>query len=96
MSNTKSKSDLVDSVAAKSGLTKADSQKAVDAVLASVVETLQAGDALNLIGFGKFESQHKPASKGRNPSTGAEIDVPARNAPKFSAGKALKDALNKK
>ncbi|MCS4088978.1 HU family DNA-binding protein [Rhizobium sp. BK176] len=95
MSNTKSKSDLVDSVAAKSGLTKADSAKAVDAVLASVVETLQAGDALNIIGFGKFESQHKPASKGRNPSTGAEIDIAARNAPKFSAGKALKDALNK-
>jgi DNA-binding protein HU-beta len=94
MSDTKRKSDLVEAVAAKSGLTKTDAEKAVDAVVASVTEILKAGDELNLVGFGKFATVKKEASKGRNPSTGAEIDIPARTAPKFAPGKALKDAVN--
>lgn len=94
MSNTKSKSDLVDAVAAKSGLTKADAGKAVDAVVASVTDILKGGDELNLVGFGKFSTVKKEARKGRNPSTGAEIDIAASTAPKFAPGKALKDAVN--
>jgi DNA-binding protein HU-beta len=94
MSNTKTKSDLVDAVAAKSGLTKADAGKAVDAAIASITEELKAGNEINLIGFGKFATVKKAASKGRNPATGAEIDIPARTSPKFAPGKALKDAVN--
>nr|WP_250807187.1 HU family DNA-binding protein [Neorhizobium tomejilense] len=94
MSSNKSKADLIEAVAEKSGLSKADATKAVDAVVSSITETLKAGDALTLLGFGKFSAVQKAASKGRNPSTGAEIDVPARVAPKFAPGKGLKDALN--
>ncbi|MCV9964650.1 HU family DNA-binding protein [Pararhizobium sp. BT-229] len=94
MSNTKTKSDLVDAVASKSGLTKADAGKAIDAVIASVTDILKGGDELNLVGFGKFSTKKNPARKGRNPSTGAEIDIAANTAPKFAPGKALKDAVN--
>lgn len=94
MATTKNKADLVEAVATKSGLTKADAAKAVDAVLASVTEGLKAGEEFNLIGFGKFSTVKKPAGKGRNPSTGAEIDIPARTSPKFAPGKALKEAVN--
>jgi DNA-binding protein HU-beta len=94
MSNVKSKSDLVDAVAAKSGLTKADAGKAVDAVVSSVTEILKSGDELNLIGFGKFSAVAKAEREARNPSTGAKITVAASTAPKFAAGKALKAALN--
>ncbi|MDW9481191.1 DNA-binding protein HU [Sinorhizobium meliloti] len=94
MSDKKSKSDLVEAVAAKAGLTKADAAKAVDAVLGSVTETLTAGGELNIPGFGKFSTVKKEASKGRNPATGAEIEIPARTSPKFSPGKGLKDAVN--
>ncbi|MBY3433823.1 HU family DNA-binding protein [Rhizobium laguerreae] len=94
MSNVNSKSDLVDSVAAKSGLTKADSAKAVDAVVASITDILKAGDELNLVGFGKFSTKKNEARKGRNPSTGAVIDIAANTAPKFTPGKGLKDAVN--
>jgi DNA-binding protein HU-beta len=94
MAANKGKTDLVESVANKSGLSKADAGKAVDAVLGSVTEILGAGDALTVPGFGKFEVTHKAARKGRNVATGAEIDIPARNAPKFTPGKQLKDAVN--
>ncbi len=94
MSTTKSKADLIEDVVAKSGLSKTDAGKAVDAVIASVTETLKAGGEVNLIGFGKFSTVKKAATKARNPSTGAEVDVPARTAPKFAPGKALKDAVN--
>jgi len=94
MSNKKSKADLVEAVAAKAGISKSEAAKAVDAVVGSVTDILKEGDELNLLGFGKFSTSRKEASKGRNPSTGAEIDIPARTVPKFSAGKALKDAVN--
>lgn len=94
MANTKNKADLVEAVAAKSGLSKADAAKAVDATISSVTDLLKEGAEINLIGFGKFSTVKKEASKGRNPSTGAEIDIPARTAPKFAPGKALKDAVN--
>lgn len=95
MSEVKTKANLIDAVSGKTGLSKKDSGHAVDAVLSYVTETLEAGDALNIPGFGKFSVSEKPAREGRNPSTGETVQIAARNAPKFSAGKALKDAVNK-
>jgi len=88
------KNELVSSVAEKASLTKVQAGAAVDAFIASVTEALASGGDLRLPGFGSFEVAHRAATKGRNPSTGAEIDIPARNVPKFSAGKTLKEAVN--
>ena len=88
------KSDLVMNVAEKSGVTKADSTKAVDAVFESITEALNKGDDVRLIGFGTFAVTDRKASTGRNPRTGEEIQIPASKQPKFKAGKGLKDAVN--
>ncbi|WP_273755487.1 MULTISPECIES: HU family DNA-binding protein [unclassified Bartonella] len=90
------KSELVSSVAEKAGVSKAQAGAVVDAFMASITETLASGGDVRLPGFGSFEVSHRAATKGRNPSTGAEIDIPARSVPKFSAGKSLKEAVNKK
>ncbi|KAF1858143.1 hypothetical protein Lal_00010664 [Lupinus albus] len=86
------KNELVSAVAEKAGLTKADAASAVDAVFETVQNELKSGGDIRLAGFGSFSVSRREASKGRNPSTGAEVDIPARNVPKFSAGKGLKDA----
>jgi len=88
------KSELVAAVAEKSGLTKTDAASAIDAVFEAVEAELKKGGDVRLAGFGNFSVSHREASKGRNPSTGAEVDIPARNVPKFSPGKGLKDAVN--
>lgn len=88
------KNELVSSVAEKAGLSKTQAAAAVDAFIASVTDALKAGGDVRLPGFGSFEVSHRAASKGRNPSTGAEITIPARNVPKFSAGKTLKESVN--
>ena len=88
------KTELVSAVAEKAGLSKADATTAVDAVFETVQAELKKGGYIRLAGFGSFSVSHREASKGRNPSTGAEVDIPARNVPKFSAGKALKEAVN--
>ncbi|AQS41439.1 MAG: DNA-binding protein [Candidatus Tokpelaia hoelldobleri] len=88
------KNELVSSVAEKTGLSKSQAVAAVDAFIESVTGSLKQGGDVRLPGFGAFEVSHRAASKGRNPSTGAEIDIPARNVPKFSAGKSLKEAVN--
>lgn len=88
------KTDLIAAVAAKSELSKKDSEKAVNAVLCSIEESLKAGEKVSLVGFGTFEAKSRPARKGHNPATGKEINIPASKAPAFKAGKALKDALN--
>ena len=90
------KAEFVDLVAKKSGLTKADSNKALDAVIESLTEVLKAGDAVNFIGFGKFSVGDRAARTGRNPATGKEIKIAASKAAKFTAGKALKDVVNGK
>lgn len=90
------KSELVSSVAEKAGVSKAQAGSVVDAFIASVTESLASGGDVRLPGFGTFEVSQRAATKGRNPSTGAEIDIPARSVPKFSAGKSLKEAVNKK
>ena len=88
------KTDLIAAVAQKSDLSKKDAEKAVNAFIATVTESLKADEKVQLVGFGVFEMKHREARKGHNPMTGAEIDIPASNAPSFKAGKAFKDALN--
>jgi DNA-binding protein HU-beta len=88
------KADLVSSVAEIAGLTKADADKAVDAVFAAITNTLKEGDDVRLVGFGSFSVSSRPAREGKNPRTGEKITIPASKAPKFSVGKGLKDAVN--
>ena len=88
------KNELVAAVADKSGMSKADAGSAVEAVFDTITSGLKGGGDVRLVGFGNFTVSHREASKGRNPMTGAEVDIPARNVPKFSAGKGLKDAVN--
>ena len=90
------KTELVASVAEKSGLTKKDSEKAVNAVLAAVTESLEKGEKVQLVGFGTFEVRERKARKAQNPQTKKEITIPATKVPAFKAGKGLKDAVAKK
>ena len=88
------KSDLVGQVAELAGLTKAEADKATDAVFAAITAALKAGEEVRLAGFGSFSVSARPARDGRNPRSGATITIPASKQPKFSAGKGLKDAVN--
>ena len=87
------KTELISVVAEKTGLSKKDSDKAVNAVLDSVVEALKAGEKVTLVGFGAFEVKERAARVGRNPQTKEEINIPATRIPQFKAGKALKDTI---
>ncbi len=87
------KSEFVDQVASKSGLSKRDASKAVDAFLESVTETLKSGDSVSFTGFGKFSAQQRNARQGVNPRTGEKVTIAAATVPKFSAGSQLKSAL---
>jgi len=89
-----SKNELVAAMAAKAGLTKTDTEKALKAFTDVVTEALKKGDKIQLVGFGTFDVSARAARDGRNPQTGATMKIPASKAPKFKAGKALKDALN--
>lgn len=89
------KTELVVSVAERTGLAKKDAEKAVNALFESIQETLVQGDKVQLIGFGTFETRERAARKGRNPQTGEDITIEASKSPVFKAGKALKDAVNK-
>jgi len=88
------KNELVSVVAEKAGLSKQDATSAVDAVFDALQGAMAKGDDVRLVGFGTFSVSHRAASKGRNPSTGAEVDIPARNVARFTPGKGLKDAVN--
>ncbi len=88
------KVELIESVAAKAGITKADAGRAVDATFASITEALVKGDKVPLVGFGTFAISERAARVGRNPQTGAEVHIAARKAVTFKAGAALKDAVN--
>lgn len=87
------KQDLIAEVAAKTGLTKKDSEKAVNAFGDVVTEFLAKGEKVQLIGFGTFETRERAAREGRNPQTGEAIKIAATVVPAFKAGKALKDAV---
>ncbi len=90
------KTELVDAVAAKSKLKKVDAKNAVEAVLEAIKDALVKDDTVQLIGFGTFKVSKRAARQGRNPRTGETIKIPASKVPSFSAGSALKDAVNKK
>lgn len=88
------KSDLIDSIAASAGLSKADAGRALDAFTDNIAGALQQGQSVSLVGFGTFSVKHRAARMGRNPRTGDAIQIKASNNPSFKAGKALKDAVN--
>lgn len=88
------KNELVSSMAEKTGMKKTEMEKALKAFTDTVVEALKNDDKIQLVGFGTFEVNKKPARTGRNPKTGEPTKIAACNAPKFKPGKALKDALN--
>ena len=87
------KTELVAAIAAKAELSKKDSEKALNAMLDAIAEGLKAGDKIQLIGFGSFETKKRPARTGRNPRTKEAINIPASVNPVFKAGKALKDKV---
>ena len=89
------KTELVAAVAEKTGLSKKDSEKAVNAAFDSITEALAAGEKVQLVGFGAFEVKERNARVGRNPKTKEEIQIPASRVPVFKAGKALKDVVAK-
>ena len=89
------KAELVAAIAEKTELSKKDSEKVLKAFVDVVTEELTKGEKIQLVGFGTFEVAERSAREGRNPQTGATMNIPASKAPKFKAGKALKDAVNK-
>jgi len=88
------KSELIDAIAASTGLSKAGASRAIDATTAAITTALKKGEAVTLVGFGTFKVTHRAARTGRNPRTGVELQIAARKAPNFTAGKTLKDAVN--
>jgi DNA-binding protein HU-beta len=94
VARTWNKADIVDAVAEKAGMTKKDAGAAVEAVLDTITTALKNKDKVQITGFGTFETRARGERKARNPQTGAEVVVPASNAPAFKAGKALKDAVS--
>ncbi|WP_020182117.1 HU family DNA-binding protein [Methylotenera sp. 1P/1] len=88
------KSELIAEIATEAGITKAEAGRVIDATTSAITASLKKGEAVTLIGFGTFKVSKRAARTGRNPRTGAELKVAARNAPAFAAGKALKDAVN--
>ena len=89
------KTELIAAVAEKTGLSKKDSDAAVNAVLNTIAETLKANEKVQLVGFGSFETKKRAARTGLNLRTGAAVEIPASTVPTFKAGKALKDAVAK-
>ena len=88
------KSQLIDAIAEKASLSKADASKSLSATLESVTDALKAGEKVVLIGFGTFSVSLRAARTGKNPQTGEVIAIPASKAAKFKAGQQLKDAVN--
>ena len=88
------KTELIAKVAEDTGLTKKDAAAAVESVLASITDTVAAGEKVSLIGFGTFERKHREARTGRNPRTKEAVDIPASNAPSFKPGKEFKAKVN--
>ena len=88
------KTELVDVIAAKADMSKAQAKVALDQILETITQSLKEGDPVQLVGFGTFKVNHRASRTGRNPQTGQEITIAASNVPTFVAGKALKDAVN--
>ena len=90
------KAELIAEVAAKAGLSKKDSEKAVNAALNTIAASLEAGEKVQLVGFSVFDVKERGSRMGHNPKTKKEIEIPASRVPQFKAGKALKEAVDKK
>ena len=88
------KNELIGAVAESSGLSRTDATKAVEGVFGAIESALKKGDEVRLVGFGTFSVAKRKASTGRNPRTGEPMKIKASSAPKFKAGKGLKDAVN--
>ena len=88
------KSELIDRIAEDADISKASAGRALDAALAAITQSLKVADPVSLVGFGTFLVRERAARTGRNPQTGATIDIAAAKVPAFKPGKALKDALN--
>ena len=88
------KTELIAAIAEKTELSKKDSEKALKSFIEVVTEELNKGEQIQLVGFGTFEVAERAARDGRNPQTGEVMPIPASKAPKFKAGKALKDEIN--
>lgn len=87
------KTELINQIAAKADLTKKDSEKALNAFIEAVTESLKSGNSVQLVGFGSFQVKARAAREGRNPQTGKAIKIAATNVPSFKAGQKLKDAV---
>jgi len=87
------KTELIDAIANKAGLSKKDAKGALEATIESVTEALKSGDSVSLIGFGTFSTSARAARTARVPGTGKEVQVPATTVAKFKVGKALKEAV---
>ncbi|PHS19666.1 MAG: DNA-binding protein HU [Kangiella sp.] len=88
------KSELVDAIASGADISKASAGRALDSVIETITESLKKGDPVALVGFGTFSVKDRAARQGRNPQTGATIQIPAARVPGFKAGKGLKEAVN--
>jgi len=89
------KAELINAVAEKTGLSKKDSEKAINATFDTITLSMEAGEKVQLVGFGAFDIKERASRVGRNPKTKEEIEIPASRVPVFKAGKALKDAICK-
>ena len=89
------RTELVGAIAEQAGITKTAADKSLKGIIDSVTGCLTEGDKLTLVGFGTFNTSTRAARKGQNPQTGKKISIPATVSPRFKAGKALKDAVNK-
>jgi DNA-binding protein HU-beta len=89
------KADIINQVSSKAGITKAAAEKVLTAFINGITAALKKGDKVSLVGFGSFRVRKRAARKGRNPQTGKEITIKAAKVPKFKAGKALKDVVNR-
>ena len=89
------KAELVEAIAAKTGLTKADANRALDATFEVITKALKKGERVPVAGFGTFNVSKRKAREGRNPQTGAKVKIAARKAVTFKAGTALKEVVNK-
>ena len=89
------KADLVEKVAREADMTKKDAEQLVEIIFDSIIETLNSGEKIELRGFGSFRVRERNSRKGRNPKTGAKVDVPSKKIPYFKPGKELKELINR-
>ena len=87
------KQDIVSKIAKETGMTKTSATAALESIIDGITRSLKKGDSVSFVGFGTFKTSNRKARKARNPQTGATINIPKRRVPRFSAGKALKQAV---